>query len=245
MQELVELIFPPAPVCAACARPLTGFFRTDFCRQCLDRLVFTGKPYCARCGRPLASRSAAGKQLCYTCTRTEPRFRLSRSALVYTEEARALIHRFKYEGQVELGKALGRLMAARLGNYPELGRYKVVVPIPLHPETAVSRTFNQALILAAQVADKRNRRLVPYVLQRLPGSALQHTLSGRQRRQGLAGEFYVADPAPIKGRRILLIDDVLTTGSTLSEAARVLLRAGAKEVAGYTLAIGLAEKDGY
>ncbi len=155
------------------------------------------------------------------------------------------MHRFKYEGQIGLGKALGRLMAARLVDFSELKSYKLLIPIPLHPETAVSRSFNQALILATQVADKRNRRLAPHVLRRLPGSALQHTLSGRQRRQGLAGEFYVADPAPINGQRVLLIDDVLTTGSTLSEAARVLRRAGAKEVAGYTLAIGLSEKDGY
>lgn len=156
-----------------------------------------------------------------------------------------MIQRFKYGGDLRLGQAFGRLMAGHLQRFPELRSYKLIIPIPLHPETASERSFNQALILAQEIADKRHMKIAKDVLHRLPGSALQHTLTAWQRKQGLAGEFYLKNPGPVKGKKVLLIDDIMTTGSTLSEAARVLLRAGAKGVAGFTLAVGISEKDGY
>lgn len=158
---------------------------------------------------------------------------------------RALIHRFKYQADLDLGRALGRVMAQQVDRYPILKKYQKIIPIPLHPEAANRRTFNQALILADQVADVTKGRVYPDVLLRLPGSALQHTLGRRQRKQGLAGEFFLARPELVGGQKILLIDDILTTGNTLSQAARVLLRGGATEVAAFTLAIGITVQDGY
>lgn len=203
---------------------------------------------CRVCGRPIRVKRGAllpRKHLCYTCTHWEPRFAIARSAVIYDDFIRDLISRFKYEGQVTLGQALGRVLAQEVKGCSALNSYREIIPIPLHPETADKRSFNQALILAEEVADKTHRRVISDALVRLPGSALQHTLSGWKRKQGLAGQFHVTRPELVRGKKILLIDDILTTGSTLNEAAAALIKAGARRVAAATLAIGISEKDGF
>ncbi len=158
---------------------------------------------------------------------------MARSFGVYEGDLRRLIHLLKYDGMRPLAKALAKKMAPLV---PRLGTVELVIPVPLHRSRRWSREFNQAELLSKELSRLVGIPSRPKCLRRVRSTPPQAGLSHRQRRVNVRGAFAAADAAYIEGRRVLLVDDVMTTGATLDACARVLKAAGARHVSSLTLA---------
>lgn len=235
-RALTELVYPP--VCIGCGAA-TGDPHT-LCGRCWSGLRFIERPFCERLGTPFAT--DLGMQLVSPAAMADPPvFARARAVARYDDTARRLVHRLKYSDRLDLARALGRMMA-RSG--AELAREAdVVVPVPLHRLRLWSRRYNQAMELARAVAAAHGRPVAHDALLRVKRTRPQVGLTRTQRGDNLQGAFRVPDGAKprLSGRRVLLVDDVLTTGSTANAASRALLRGGAAAVDVLTFATVVAE----
>lgn len=230
-QGLTDLLFPPR--CLACENTPGG--DTPFCHECASRITFIGDALCPSCGIPFGT-TGGERHLCGDCIVLSPPFSLARALGVYESILMSAIHRFKYGGKIAVGNALGDIMASREYDSLHITGYDLIIPVPLHPSKLRRRGFNQALILARRIAKKYRIPLDFTTLRRTKPTPAQVELSGDDRRKNVRGAFAVETKRAVEGRRVLLIDDVYTTGSTVKECARVLMRARASEVAVLTLA---------
>jgi len=190
---------------------------------------FIERPFCERLGTPFAVNLGV-PLLSPAAIADPPVFERARAVARYDETARALVHRLKYGDRLELAEALG-IMMARAG--AELTREAdVIVPVPLHRWRLWRRRFNQAMALARVVSHASGVACDPFLLAHVKRTRAQVGLTRAQRGESLQGAFRVPDAAKprLEGRRVLLVDDVLTTGATANAAARALLRGGAQAV---------------
>jgi ComF family protein len=198
-----------------------------------------GKPGCPICGRPeTVSGTETILTRCGACRTKRVWFDLARSVAPYVGPAGNWIRMLKYGRKRRLGSALGQILAESLRSDPELAplvEVDYVVPVPLHWLRAWWRGFNQSELLAQSICREWGLESGNGVLRRIRNDRKQVGLSGRRRWENVKGAFVVTRPEEVKGKRILLVDDVMTTGATLSECARVLKKAGAKTVCGLTL----------
>lgn len=229
---LADAVFPPR--CMACGAVLSEKGR-PFCIPCFSQIKFIRSPLCDYCGRPFPE-GEEKDHLCGDCLVSAPAFLAARALGQYERALMDVIHRFKYGGKVSLGERLGTMMAEYA--YPSflISDYSLVMPVPLHPRRLRQRGFNQALILAREISRRFSLDLDFSSLRRSVFTAPQVGLGRDMRELNIKGAFSVAAPARIKGAKILLVDDVYTTGSTVHECARLLMKNKAERVAVLTLA---------
>ncbi len=222
--------------CAACGVALTDDPVPLFCAACWTSIRPLSGPSCARCDRPFASPAATSHspgRLCIACAEDPPAFACARTVYPYAPPLQDAICLLKYRGKITLVPALHRLMVEHL---PPRDRVDLVVPIPLHPDRLRAREFNQSLLLADRIARHLRLPLSCSALVRLAPSVPQTSLSRKERLKNLRGAFAVTESVAVVGKRILLVDDVFTTGATMNECANALLQAGSTEVFALTLA---------
>lgn len=227
--------FLPAD-CAACGVPLTTDPVPLFCRSCWDTIAPLKRSRCSQCDRPLPSPAAltySPAHRCHHCTVRPPAYEQAWTLYPYLPPLQEAICLFKYRGKVALAKPLARLM---LDAMPAIIQADLIVPVPLHPSRLREREFNQSLLLADQVAKHTGLPLSFTNLVRTVSSNPQSTLSRKERIKNLRRAFAVRHPRLVEHKRILLIDDVFTTGTTVNECATVLRKAGAEAVFVLTLA---------
>lgn len=227
LRELLAVVYPPT--CYGCRADTEG---GGFCRTCLDRIRPPGSPMCPICGVPFVS-GGPHDHLCGTCLLRRPRFDRARACAVYDAHddqspLRRCLHLYKYQRRAELASPLAELLQ-RYSPY-DLHAYDGLLPVPLHPERLRWRGFNQAILLVRPLALAAGQVVDPFSLVRVRATPPQVDLTEARRRDNVRHAFAVRDPSKIRGRRILLIDDVMTTGATVDECARVLKRAGARRV---------------
>lgn len=150
--------------------------------------------------------------------------------MIYSDATAKAIHRFKYNKDTTFSRALGSIISG----YPALEGFNVIIPVPLHIDRLRERGFNQSLLLARAVGKRHGVPVAPFLLKRTRSTEPQVNLSGKERKINVKGAFEVQ--GNVRGRSILLIDDVYTTGATVSECSKVLRKSGAKEVCVLTLA---------
>lgn len=220
-RAVLDLLLPPQ--CLTCDQPVGA--PGQFCAACFRNTAFISAPCCDACGKPF---EAAGQgELCDACRARPPAWDAARAALSYDDQARRVLLPFKYHDRTELARALAPLMA-RAGA-ALLARADVLVPVPLHRWRLLGRRYNQAALLAQELARTSGRPAVLDLLRRVRRTPPLNQLGQRRRMEVLEGAFDV-DPRRgdvVRDARILLVDDILTTGATVEACARVLLEAGA------------------
>jgi competence protein ComFC len=241
----LDLLFPRR--CAACGDPIIEPDGSQICPLCLRNLPrIDREEACERCGLPLGPYSLDHEgRWCEGC-RTLPFAGFRRACAVGTYEGslRRAICRFKYSRRPHLARTLGKLIAdlareeyaAEMEDSEDNPGPEVVVSVPLHPARRKSRTFDQADLLAEAVAEALAIEYASGAMARLVDTPTLTRQSREQRAETVKGVFTVRKPLTVEGKRCLLVDDVMTTGATASECARVLKRAGAKDIAVCVLA---------
>jgi ComF family protein len=231
--ELLLFLYPPT--CAGCGEPVAPAEPLGFCPRCRDSLELGGSPCCPTCGLPLSPEAPEPYQ-CGACLEGLYRFDRARAAGPYRGLLREVIHRFKYEGHISLARPLAQLLLPVARELCTLHEIHVVVPVPLHPRRLRDRGFNQAALLARRVGSSINLPVRYTVLRRRRWTAPQIGLSPRERAQNVRGAFAVSEPALVRSRGVMLVDDVFTTGETVDQCVRELKRGGAREVVVLTVA---------
>lgn len=233
---LAELICPKR--CLVCKNSIKEKPVVDgcICTGCWNKIKKNTPPFCHRCGRRLESRNFA-KNVCPGCIRYQPCFDRAFSPCIYEGAIKELIHEFKYHDKEYLGATLSKLMIdfVREYNLP-IDFMDSIIPVPLHKSRLREREFNQAQILSEYVAKEFYKPLLADALVRNRPTRTQTELADRERLSNVKDSFTVVKDGAVKNRNILLVDDVLTTAATSSEAARSLKNSGANIVFVLTLA---------
>jgi len=201
------------------------------CASCFQAVTLLTEPLCRRCGVPFPFQGAGGlRGLCPGCREHPPAFERARAALLYDAGAARLILPLKYGDRTELAEVLARHMARAGAELTQ--RAQVLLPVPLHRRRLFARRYNQAALLARALAGRSGIPWVPDALIRRRATASLGELTAAARALEVAGAFTVraSRAALIRGRRVLLIDDVLTSGATANACAEILLRNGAAAV---------------
>jgi ComF family protein len=222
---ILDIALPP--LCPSCREPLGD--GVGLCAPCWSKLALIEKPYCARLGIPFAYDPGPGI-LSMEAIAAPPAYDRARAAVRYDDVARALVQRFKYSDRLDLAPMMGRWMA-RAGR-ELLDGADALLPVPLHWRRLWARRFNQAAALAGTISEISGVPVQHGAILRARATAQQVGLSRPQRADNVQGAFRVPaeQKAHIAGKRLVLIDDVLTSGATVDTCARALLRAGAAHV---------------
>jgi ComF family protein len=232
LKKFLDTILPPR--CIKCGKVLSG--ENGLCPDCFNEINFISTPYCKCCGKPFHDLTDSGQLLCGKCVSDDkPLFRLSRSSLEYDDSSKPLVLGFKFYDKTDNVKVFGKWMKMSAKDIINEG-VDLIVPIPLHYTRLVKRRYNQAALLAKELSKLSDIEVDYFSVVRHKRTRPQMELFGNARVKNVYNAFSVKNADKIKDKRILLIDDVLTTGSTLNECAKALHKAGAKSVDALTLA---------
>lgn len=220
----LDLLFPP--LCPACRTPVSE--PHALCAACWRDLAFLDGPGCAVCGYPFEFNPGEAT-LCAACLAKPPAFDQARAALRYDDASRDLILAFKRADRLDLAPTFANWLGS--AGRDLLRHADILVPVPLHPARLWSRRFNQSAVLAHSLGKKHGRPVLPAILVRTRRTRSQGEMpSAKARRRNVMGAFRVARAEAVRGKTVLLVDDVFTTGATLEACTRALKRAGAARV---------------
>jgi ComF family protein len=224
LRGALDLALPP--LCAACREPVDG---KGLCPACWSKLSFITRPYCERLGIPFVYDPGPGI-LSMAAIADPPSYNRARAAVRFDEISRALVHALKYGDRLDLVPMMGRWIGQ--AGRELLAEADALVPVPLHWRRRWARRFNQSAVLAAEISRNSGVPVETGALKRIKPTPQQVGLSRPQRAANVQGAFRVPEDgrAAVTGRRLILVDDVLTSGATVDGCARALLRAGAANV---------------
>jgi ComF family protein len=224
LRTTLDLALPP--LCASCREPVEG---RGLCPSCWSKLSFITRPYCERLGIPFAYDPGPGI-LSMEAIADPPSYNRARAAVRFDEISRALVHSLKYGDRLDLAPMMGRWMS-RAG-HEILAEADALVPVPLHWRRQWARRFNQSAMLATAISAQSGVAIAARALTRIKATVQQVGLSRSERASNVQGAFKVPEESKgaVVGRRLVLIDDVLTSGATVDGCARALNRAGAANV---------------
>jgi ComF family protein len=248
-KAFLYVIFPPkCLICSAyyydsqqasagsdASYPISDLTAPYFCESCRKDLTPIASPFCSTCGLPFVSREGES-HTCAECLLEKKYFRKARAFGVYDGSLMEAIHLLKYRKKSSLSRPLSTLARETFFQFWDVGGIDLLVSVPLHVKRLRERGFNQAHLLIRRWANQDGIPFDGLTLFRSRWTEPQTTLSRTERRRNIRGAFSLRHPAKIKGRKILLVDDVYTTGATVNECARVLIKAGAEFVDVLTLA---------
>ena len=231
LNRFLNILFPES--CPLCQRPSTKHKTAPICPDCWDAVRPYNGAICKRCGAPLVSEASLA---CGECLKDEPAFTHARCFGLHDGALKKAINLFKFHGIKRLSKPLSEKIF-----HMELPGADMVLPVPLYKKRLRERGFNQSALLGKYVAKRLGVPLNLSSLVRNRDTRPQVGLSAKERKKNIRNAFEIREQGVIKGRRVLLIDDVFTTGATARECSKVLNKAGAQEVFVITLSHGVLD----
>lgn len=230
--RLFDFIFPPR--CLYCGKIVLS--PHSLCDECFEKISFITAPYCQICGRPFETEKQTPKNfICPECAAHKRITRLNRSAVLYDDFSKKGILSFKFHDKLSFSKLFSKWLKIGGKDIFEKG-VDLIIPVPLSYRRLLKRRYNQAALLAIDLSKLTGIKADLTTLKKIKHTKAQSLLLGKARLKNIKNAFAVSNPQHIKGKHILLIDDVMTTGATLSECAKVLLKFGAKSVDTLTVA---------
>ena len=222
----LDLLLPPQ--CLTCEQVVDA--PGQFCLDCFRQTGFISAPFCPSCAVPLSHARQAVRGVCPRCAAHPPAWSRARASLRYDTQSKRLILPFKHADRTDLAGPLAAMMIRAGADL--LSEAELIVPVPLHPARLRARRYNQAVLLGRQIARRTGIKLLPDALVRLQATAPLGELGAADRASLLAGKFAprLGAREMIAGRRVLLVDDVLTSGATATECSLALLATGARAV---------------
>lgn len=236
VERSLGFVFPA--VCQFCLLEAARHDQGYLCARCWQRLRFVSRPFCELCGLPFDGEVSSTFR-CPNCQDCDFAFRGARSSVLANEFALDLVHRYKYQSAMWLEPVLADLLYNSLCQYQLSEGWDLIVPVPLFPTKEREREFNQAERIARSIAKKLGVPLESHLLKRVAPTVSQTMLTRSERRQNVRGAFTKGTEKRLKGLRVMLVDDVFTTGATTDACARVLRRMGASEIWVGTVVRGL------
>lgn len=225
-------------VCQLCGQARATPAECFVCAGCRAQARFLEPPFCERCGRPFQGDITHPFE-CASCLETEWHFCSARSAVIARDQVLEVVHRYKYQRAMWFEPLLAEWLIGRAQPALSEGQWDWIVPVPLHPVKEREREFNQAARLAARLSSATRIPLHTGLLRRVVPTRSQTLLSREERLDNVRRAFAMPERWSLNGERIVLVDDVFTTGATTSACARVLRGAGAGEVCVWTVARGV------
>lgn len=219
----LSYLLPPA--CPLCGGGFSRLATAPFCPCCMATIISLPQAQCSCCALPFVSSSTLSPHLCGRCSKNRPAYAVTYAAALYQGQLRNAISRFKFQQYPNLDRPLAGLLVKCL---PAQLDVDLLVPVPLHPVRLRERTYNQALLLARELGRARRLPTAHDVLSKCRSTSPQQSLSAAQRRDNLRGAFVLK--REVTGRKILLVDDVMTTGVTVDLCSQVLVAGGAERV---------------
>ncbi len=236
LTDSLNLLYPP--VCQLCHERRAEAREGFVCSQCWSHIRFIRAPFCERCGLPFEG-NLTTNFVCTNCHDLELYFTSARSAVVAKTVVLEAIHHFKYSNALWFENFLANLLVREAAPMLAQAKWDYIVPVPLHPVKLREREFNQAALLAAHLAHATKIPLNEKFLQRVHPTSTQTLLTREERATNMKNAFAVRRGTKLDGKRIVLVDDVFTTGATTNACAQALQVAGAAEVCVWTVARGL------
>lgn len=221
-----KLLFVDSASCIVCDDEINGKNPYGLCDKCYKKLEFIGEKCCIRCGKPSENEA----KYCLLCQNETRYFDTARSAVKYKGNVQKLILEYKFHNKRYLAKYLAKFIEYTVEEYGI--KYDIVVPIPLSKSREKERKYNQVSEML------RHTKLSPVVevLTKTRDNERQSLMAGKERRDNVLGVYAVTDKAAVKGKHVLLVDDIITTGATVNEASRVLMASGAQSVTAVSVA---------
>ncbi len=231
---LSDLFFPPA--CAFCEAPIVES-EALLCDSCSDSMDQVNEPICVQCGLPVPGLAVQGSDRCGRCLADPPVYEKARYAVYYEGAVRDALLRFKFAGALHVAAALSQILTAAYRRHFRPDHFDLIVPVPIHRTRLIHRGFNQVVVLAEKLSRETGIPLDRTSFKKKKDTPPQVGLTRAARVKNLRGSFGLQRPDRIRGRKVLLVDDVATTGSTIAEAAKTIVRSGAARVDVLVLAV--------
>ncbi len=228
MSAFLDIVLPPS--CYVCRESCSGKY--GLCDNCIIDIQKLKGPACRRCG----SKVLSGQTLCAECSLQDSPLDKNWSACRYDGKMRECIHLFKYKGYLGLVDIFGDIVKEFVENNKIYNEVDIIAPVPLHPAKRRERNYNHAEILASAISKNFSIPIDLKNLKKIKWSHSQSELKKEERKKNVKNTFILADARPFQDKRVLLVDDVYTTGATLRECARILKESGAAKVFSITLA---------
>lgn len=234
LQTILDLAFPPA--CYICNASCSGIY--GLCNECLSKVRLNPPPYCSKCGKHLTNRSRDKSNLCIECTQRTVFIEKAWSSCIYEGVIRECIHLFKYKSHIGLKDLFKEIIIEFIKQNEILASIDAIVPVPIYHVKRRERGYNHAEVLAKIIAKNFKRPIITKSLRKIVWTRSQSELDKKGRTENVKDTFIVVDKDIVKGKNILLVDDIYTTGATLNECAKVLKKVGSVYIFSFTLARG-------
>lgn len=232
LDSIKDFIFPKL---CFCNEPTDN--PDSLCDKCWKKLDFISSNCCSKCGIPQDYNFGAGA-LCPECIKKEPHFDIARSVFKYDDFSGKFITLLKYADKTHLVEMLSKFLVTEIRNQPDFDDYDIITSVPIHQMRLLGRKFNQSALLANKISSQTNIECNNMLLKRVKNVVPQTGLKRKHRLKNVKGVFDIVNKNldKIKNARVIIIDDVYTTGATLNECAKVLKLNGAEKVFAVTIA---------
>ena len=226
--SILNLIYPPGLYCLCCGKIISADRTYLLCNECMDGFKWAIGRSCLKCGKPLSDSNT--RNICFSCTEHAHRYRRAFTCCEYGSHEQTLLYKLKYGSATYIAPVIGEIMHDRLAGIERADDYDLILPAPSHRSRALRRGYNQAELIADELSKRSGIRSRADILVRTTHTKALRSMTPEERRAALRGVFAVNEGKSklIEGRRILLVDDIYTTGATADAISEVLYEQGAK-----------------